>query len=334
MKVIFMAGLTFFAAPVLAAPVLNAPDDVMAIKALEQQNGEQLKAADFARTFAPDAILVDYMVGGVYQGRPAIRKRAAARLAPLKSLTANLREQHVLTDGKFACDMLTADFQFVTQTGSSGAISLRLMDALKKAHGQWQVVQEQIAMPSDPRTGMAVSKDLQVRGDIIWPSSMTIDDAIPLETAKTEVLEWINVSMRVVGIDAVLPYYGPGSEEVVMYAPTAPGNLRGKAEMHDYYAPSMNSFESLVIKTPVLKVDTDGALGAVLGIQNITLHLRTGKTQPMYWRQSDCVARVNGKWYGLEDLASFPVDLKTGKSAAKWDSFPVDLASGTSSKLP
>ena len=54
----------------------------------------------------------------------------------------------------------------------------------------------------------------------------------------------------------------------------------------------------------------------------------------MYWRQSDCVTRVGGKWYGVEDLASFPVDLKTGKSAAKWDSFPVDLTIVTSSKLP
>ena len=198
------------------------------------------------------------MVGGVYQGRPAIRRRATARLVPLKSLTANLREQHILTDGKFACDMLTADFQFVTQAGSPGAISVRLMDALRKARGQWQGVQEQIAMPSDPKTGMALSKDLQVRGDIVWSSSMTVDDAVPLETAKTEVLRWINVSMRVIGIDAILPYYGPGNEQVVMYAPTAPGNLRGKTEMHDYYAPSMNSFESVVIKTPILKVDPMG----------------------------------------------------------------------------
>jgi hypothetical protein len=108
-----------------------------------------------------------------------------------------------------------------------------------------------------------------------------------------------------------------------MYAPTVPGNLRGKAEMRAYYAPSMNSFESLETKTPILKVDTDGVLGAQIDIQEITLHLHDGKTQPLYWRQSDCLRRVGGKWYGLLDMASFPVDLKTGKSESKWSSFPV-----------
>ena len=88
-----------------------------AIKALEQKNAEQLDAAELAKTFAPDAVLLDYMSGGVYQGRAAIEKAASALLAPVKSISANIREQNIVTDGNFACNLLTTDFEFVTRDG-------------------------------------------------------------------------------------------------------------------------------------------------------------------------------------------------------------------------
>lgn len=321
-KTLFAAWIACLAMPAMAAPSLNAPADVAAIKAFEQKNAEQLDGAALAKTYARHAVVLDYMAGGIYQGRPAIEKAVTAVLAPLKSVSANIREQSIVTDGNFACDLMTADFQFANKDGTTGAVSLRQMDALQKIGGAWQVVQEQVSALKDPKTDMAMMKDLPVRGDAAWPADMTDGEAVPPAQAKKEIDKWTYDSLRAVGIDAIMPYYGPGDDAVVMYAPIAPGNIRGKPEMRAYYAPSMNSFQSLDTKTPTLKIDTDGVLGAQIDVQDITLHLKDGKTQPLYWRQSDCVHRVKGRWYGLLNMSSFPVDLKTGKSESKWSSFP------------
>jgi ketosteroid isomerase-like protein len=327
-KAILAAGISCLAGPAIAATVLNAPADVASIHAFEQKNAEDLDAAGLAKSYAPDAIMLDYMTGGIYRGRPAIQKAVARQLAPIQSLSANIREQNIVTDGKFACAMMTTEFRVANKDGTTAAISLRQFDALRSANGQWQVVQEQVGAPKDAKTGMAMMHDLQVRGDTQWPADMTADDAVPRAQAKKEIGKWTYASLRVVGIDAIMPYYGPDDGEITMYAPTAPGNIRGKAEMRAYYAPSMNSFTSVDTKTPILKIDSDGALGAQIDVQDITLHLKDGKTQPLYWRQSDCVHRVGGKWYGVLDMSSFPMDLKTGKSESKWATFPEGTGTG------
>lgn len=318
-----MAGFMLMAGPAVAAVVWNAPQDVAAVHALEQKNAVQLDGAALAQTYAPHAVVLDYMTSGIYQGRRAIRKAVTAVLSPLKSVSANLEEQNVVTDGSFACDLMTASFQYVTKSGKAGAISLRQMDALEKIDGRWEIVQEHISAPMNQKTGMAVMSQLPIRGDVVWPADITDGQTVSPARADEEITRWTNTSLRVVGIDAVLPFYGPGEEEEAIYGPVFPGNLRGKAELRAYYAPSMNSFESIVTKTPVLKVDSDGVLGAQIDIQDIMLHLRNGKSQALYWRQSDCLHRVGGQWYGILEMSSFPVDLKTGKSASKWSSFPM-----------
>jgi uncharacterized protein (TIGR02246 family) len=308
--------------------MLGAPADVAAIKDFEQKNAEQLDAEVLAQTYAPDAVMIDYMVGGVYQGREAIKKAVGEQLAAVKSVKATIREHNILTNGRFACDMLTTDFAFEEKGGRTGSLSLRQMDALQKIDGKWQVVQSQVAALNDPKTGKAVMNDLAVRGDMVWPADMQVGAPVAVNQAREEIDKWTYDSLRVVGIDAILNYYGPNERELAMYAPTAPGNIRGKTEMRAYYAPSMNSFQSVDTKTPILKIDTDGQLGAQIDVQEIVLHLKDGKTQPLYWRQSDCVRRVGGKWYGVFDMASFPVNLQTGKTESQWSAFPVGSQGG------
>ena len=322
-RTFFVAALAFSAAPAMAQLTFNAPADVAAIKAFEQKNAEQLDGAALAESYAPDAVVLDYMTGGIYQGRPAIEKAVTALLVPLKSVSATIREHNIVTDGEFACDMQTTDFRFEDRSGKTGSMSLRQLDALQKIEGKWQIVQEHTAALNDPKTGNAVMTDLPVRRDVIWPADMKLGEPMSPAQARKEIETWTNVSLRVIGIDAILPYYGPNENEVAVYAPTVPGNIRGKTEMRAYYAPSMNSFASLDTKTPILKVNSDGVIGAQLDVQEIVLHLHDGTTQPLYWRQSDCVRRVGNTWYGILNMSSFPVDLKTGKSDSKWSTFPV-----------
>lgn len=301
------------ASPAMAAPAINAPADVAAIKALEQQNAVALDPAALARTYAPNVTVLDFMKGGIYRSRQAFQAAETPQLKRLKTITANIPEQNIVTDGSFACDMLTLNFNFTTQDGKSNTMSLRQMDALQKIAGKWQVVQEQLAVLKDPASNKPVMTDFKTDGDMVWPASIDDFQTVPVAQARREILDWANTSFRVIGIKAIVPYYGPGEDEYAAYAPTAPGNIRGLKGLYDYYAPSMNYFKSIEMHTPVLGIATDGTLGSEISVQLITLHLWDGKTKPLYWRQSDCLHRVGGKWYGLLTQSSFPLDAQTGQ---------------------
>lgn len=62
------------------------------------------------------------MTGAVYQGRPAIQAAVTTLLAPLKSVSATIREHNIVTDGDFACDMLTTDFSFEDKSGTPNGL--------------------------------------------------------------------------------------------------------------------------------------------------------------------------------------------------------------------
>ena len=120
--------------------------------------------------------------------------------------------------------------------------------------GKWRIVEQQVAAPEDPRIEMAVTTNLQVRGDMVWPLPTTAQ-AVTETEAPREIRTWTDVSLRVVEIGAILPHYGPSGNALAMYGLTIPDNVRGKAEMHIYYAPLMNDFTSLDINNSVRKVN-------------------------------------------------------------------------------
>lgn len=320
MKKFLAAGLVCVAGPAMAASVWNAPADVAAISAIVQQSKVQLDGASVARTYAPDAVVLNYKAGEIYQGRTAIQAAAAA--APLKSVKSNIREQSILTNGSFACAMLTVDYQFIAQDGKPGTLSLRQMDALKKNGERWEVVQEHLSVPMDPKTGLAVTGDLQVRGPMVWPADLSAGQRVPVAQAENEIKKWADDSFRAMPLNALMPFYGPGPNDMMSYAPTEPGNIRGKVELEAYLAPSLANTMALDIDVHLIKVDTDGELGAQIDQQYITSHFKGGASDITYWRQSDCLRRVDGKWYGAMAMATFPVDWKTGKSIVLVNEIP------------
>ena len=329
-KTLLALGAAIVSTPLAAATLLNAPADVAAIKAFELNNARLLDADVLAESYAPDAVVLDYMVGGIHQGRDSIRKAMGEQLSGIKSSNVTITEHNIVTDGNFACDMQTTDYDVTKSDGSKAKLSLRQMDVLRKIDGKWQILQQQVGAMFDPKTQAVLLNGLQVRGDKVWPAGFS-SEAVPEAQAMKEIKTWTDVSLRVVGIKKILPYYGPKEQEIVMYGPTTPGNVRGMTEFYNYYAPSMNSFASLETKNPILRVDTNGVLGAQTDIQDITLQLKNGKTQKLYWRQTDCVRRTGGKWYGVLNMSSFTLDPKTGKSDSKWNDYPAEVKAGNQS---
>ena len=75
MRTHFLAApIACLALPAMAASALNAPTDVAEIKAFEQKNAEQRDSVVLAKTYAPDAVVLDYMTGAIYRGRQAIEE--------------------------------------------------------------------------------------------------------------------------------------------------------------------------------------------------------------------------------------------------------------------
>lgn len=322
MKKLLIAGLLCLATPATAASVWNAPADVAAIAALEQQ---KLDVPDVAASFAPDALVVDVKAGEVYEGRPAIQRAATALRAPFKSAKSSIREQSILTNGNMACVLQTVDYQFLTKDSQPVSLSLRQMNVLKKRGGRWQVIHEHLSTPMDPANGLAVTSDLQVRGNWTGPPNVAASQRVSVAQAQKELATWAHDSFRALPVDNLMTYYGPGENDVMAYAPTTPGNLRGLAELRTYLAASLATVASLEITVPVLRIDTDGELGAQIDVQFIESHLKDGKTEITYWRQSDCLRRVDGKWHAMMAMVSFPVNPVTAKSIVLVPKVPENL---------
>jgi hypothetical protein len=114
-------------------------------------------------------------------------------------------------------------------------------------------------------------------------------------------------------IDQMMAYYGP-DDDTLVYDTFAPGEMRGLKEIHDYYAPLLGSYNGIKVKMPVFVADSDGSFGVQIDTQDMKLAMKDGSTRYISLRQSDCVRRVNGKWYSFFEMVSYPVDPKTGKS--------------------
>jgi len=309
-----ISSIALFGGTAWAAPVLNAPADVAAINALEQQNAAQLDPNKLSANYALHAVVLDYMQPGLYQGRAAIEKSFAAELAPAKSIVPNIEESSIVTDGQFACDAMTSSFQFVLKNGKTGTMSLRQIDALEKIDGRWQVVQEDISAPMNPKTGLAVFSGLPVRGNAAFTPDVLSGPAVSPAQADAEIINWANVGLRAVGLQQAVAAYGPEEPDALLYGEMAPGNVRGIKEITAYYGPVMGTFNSVHLDLPLLKANADGLLGAQIDIQDLTLHLNNGTTRKILLHEIDCLHRVGSKWYSMEEMVSFPVNLATGKS--------------------
>jgi ketosteroid isomerase-like protein len=297
-----------------AAPGFNDPADVKAITAIEQDFATQTSMKELIKHYAADAIVVDIFAPGIYKGKDQIYQAFEAQMSSLQSLKHKMPDFNVASNGNFACAAMQIQFSFTGKDGKSGEISLRQLDAFKKIGGKWQVIQQHISLPADPKTGMAVMNGpLPVRGPVKWSSNPLPGPAVSPEQAKAEIRKWMDVGALSTSLDMLMQYYGPG-DDLIVYDTFFPGELRGLKEVRNYYAAIMNSYNSIEVKMPEFVADSDGSFGVQLDTQDMELSMKDGTKKYISLRQSDCMRRVGGKWYTFFEMISYPVDAKTGKA--------------------
>jgi ketosteroid isomerase-like protein len=300
--------------PAAAAPVFNDPADLKAIHAIEEDLATQTSMKNLIKYYAPDAIVIDIFAPGYYKGTDQIYKAFEAQMSPIQSMQHKIPDVNIVSNGNFACAAMQIQFNAKMKDGKTNDIALRQLDAFKKIDGQWKIVQQHISLPVDPKTGMAVvNGPLPVRGPISWTKASFAGPAVPPAQAKAEIRKWMDVGALSTSLDMLMQYYGP-SDDTLIYDTFYPGELRGLKEIRNYYAAIMNSYNSIKVKMPEFSVDSDGSFGVQIDTQDMELDMKDGTKKYISLRQSDCMRRVNGKWYSFFEMISYPIDPKTGKA--------------------
>jgi hypothetical protein len=154
---------------------------------------------------------------------------------------------------------------------------------------------------------------LPVRGPIKWAANAIPAPSTTTAQAKNEIRKWMEVGAQSTSLDQLMAYYGPG-DDVLIYDTYFPGELRGLKEVSSYYAAVMNSYNSIKVNMPEFVADSDGAFGIQIDTQDMELIMKDGSKKYISLRQSDCMRRVNGKWYSFFEMISYPIDAETGKA--------------------
>lgn len=308
-----VAATTIAQARTPAPPRFNDPADVAAIAAIEETLATELDIDKLMPLYADDAVVLDLFAPGVFRGKDQIRAGFAPQLGAIRSLTKTTPEMIVATNGTFGCAASQVAYQTVMKDGRTFRMTVRVLDALKKIDGKWQVVQQHLSLPVDPAT-LAARADAPIALRAVPWSAMPLEPVSTTpETARAEIREFMDVGGASVGLDKLMNYYGPG-DDTLLYDAFSAGSLVGKKEIADFYAPIMNSYDGISLEMPTFVADSDGSFGIQIDTQQITLNMKDGSTRKVALRQSDCMRRVGGKWYSFLEMVSYPVDAGTMKA--------------------
>jgi ketosteroid isomerase-like protein len=294
----------------------NDPADMKAITAIETALATQTDINRFIGDYAPNAVVADTFLPGIYHGRTQIYNDFVPQLQALipATLHATMPELNILSDGRIACAALEVHFSFRLKNGKPMAASLRQLDGYRKIAGKWQIFEQQISYPEDTKSGMAVMDgSLPAEGPMVWGAAPLPGPAVSPAVAKAQIRQWLDTTAVATTITQVVSAYGPGDSELV-YDESTPGELRGLQQIGAHYAPVISAVSSAAVTFPLFTDESDGLLGMQLDTQNLVLTMKNGAKLAISFRQSDCLRRVGDKWYSFFEMVSYPMDPKTGKS--------------------
>lgn len=294
-------------------PTFNAPADVAAIKEVEEILATEIDIDKVLPHYADDATVLDLFAPGIFRGKAEIRAGFAPQLGAIKSMEKTTPEMIVATNGTFGCAASQVAYHTVMKDGTKFAMNVRVLDAFKKIDGKWRVVQQHLSFPVDPATMNALTDAPIQPRTLTWSAQPLAPVSTTPEKAKAEIKEFMDVGGASVGLDKLMNYYGPG-DDTLLYDAFSPKAVIGKKEIADFYAPIMGSYTGISLTMPMFEVDSDGSFGVQIDTQELTLTMKDGSKRNVALRQSDCMRRVDGKWYSFLEMVSYVTDAKTMKA--------------------
>jgi ketosteroid isomerase-like protein len=313
--------LTMTACLAAGAASLNNAADVKSITAIERELARQPSMKNLIQYYADDAVVLDAYAPGYYRGKKQIYAGFEQQFEQAEGFTGEIADMNIISHGDLACAAMQLHFHFKLKTGQQGDLTFRQLDALKKSGGKWLIVQQHISQPMDPNTGLGISDArMPARGRLAWnPGTFAGPPVSPVQ-AKKEIKAWLEEGVLSPDTDTLMTYYGPSDDVIVYDVQYPPGEFRGLKEVRDGFAPVMN-FTDPKVKILDLVVDSDGVFGVQIDVQDVTITQKDGSKRNFMLRQSDCMRRVEGKWYSMLEAISMPIDPKTGKAVTDPASF-------------
>ena len=292
---------------------VNDPADLAEVRSFELRVASVQTTDEVMRLYRPDATVFDGMAPGYYPDAKVLRIGYAPQYDATDALMPQVEYIDVVTDGKMACAFSQQSFNVFMKNGDKFKLSLRMTDVLKKDKQGWRIAHEHFSYPLDPKTLAGVmAAPLPPADPMVWAGGNPLPGpGIPEAQAGKEIRAWAEAQANSQTIDQAMNTFGPG-DDVLLYDSIAPGTARGLKEIRAVFEPQMQ-FKSIAIKFKTLGVDTDGLLGVVHSIQQATITAEDGSIHTAEFRQTDCLRRVDGKWYSFHEHVSFPIDAKTGK---------------------
>jgi ketosteroid isomerase-like protein len=313
--------LTFTASLAAGAASLNNAADVKSITAIEQELARQPSMKNLIQYYADDAVVLDAYAPGYYRGKKQIYAGFEQQFEQAQGFTGEIADMNIISHGDLACAAMQLHFHFKLKTGQEGDLTFRQLDAFKKSGGKWLIVQQHISQPMDPATGLGISNArMPARGRLAWNAGTFAGPPVSPVQAKKEIKTWLEQGVLSPDTETLMTYYGPSDDVIVYDVQYPPGEFRGLKEVRDGFAPVMN-FTDPKVKILDLEVESDGVFGVQIDVQDVTITQKDGSKRNFMLRQSDCMRRVEGKWYSMLEAISMPIDPKTGKAVTDPASF-------------
>jgi ketosteroid isomerase-like protein len=313
--------LTFTASLAAGAAPLNNAADVKSITAIEQELARQPSMKNLIQYYADDAVVLDAYAPGYYRGKKQIYAGFEQQFEQAQGFTGEIADMNIISHGDLACAAMQLHFHFKLKTGQEGNLTFRQLDAFKKSGGKWLIVQQHISQPMDPKTGLGISDArMPARGRLAWNAGTFAGPAVSPVQAEKEIKAWLEEGVLSPDTDKLMTYYGPSDDVIVYDVQYPPGEFRGLKEVRDGFAPVM-SFTDPKVKILDLVIDSDGVFGVQIDVQDVTITQKDGSKRNFMLRQSDCMRRVEGRWYSMLEAISMPMDPKTGKAVTDPASF-------------
>ena len=289
-----------------AAPTrhINRPEDIRKLLELEVAANSDPTISGFASYLAVNGFQADLSEPGWYESRKQYVDMVKQQFDLVTQLKAHISDSNVITDGNLGCVATQMHIDGTMKDGSRLSITFRALNAWKKIDGRWQYEYSHLSFPLDTESGVFM-KDAPspTRGLLNWGSNPVPGPAIASEQAKREIAGWADASANITSVDDMMNHFGP-DENVIFY--DVGTQLRGKREIRAHFAPIFAAARTIKVSTRASSVDSDGLIGVDISRVDVQLTMKDGSSKTLNLRRSDCLRRIDGKWYSMLSMLSLP----------------------------
>jgi ketosteroid isomerase-like protein len=282
---------------------INDPEDLAAIRDIEKRLQPTISIGEVVNVYAADALVLDHSAPGHYRGRSEIFDNFSKHLSPVAAMTAYFNECTIVSDGEIAAALMQISFTAIMHDGTTLNAGTRNLDALAKIDGQWQIVQQHIALPLSPEGYGLRNAIVPFDSPLPCHWAPQLDRGVDSDQAERELASWTEQSNSAVIPAEQAELYAPASR---LYDFTFPGRVDGDRDIGARAAAFNETAPLLENGSVQIERYTNGRFAVQLCTRPV--QAAGPLVRPAILRQSNCLVRSGGRWRSVFEMRSFLMD--------------------------